>query len=274
MLSRFFTRKEQLVLLSLSGSIALGAVALIIAQAGGTEPAKELPLVPSAGAPGASMRASAPPDATVAPPVQPDVAEADQRVPAPPPPPMRETAAGQEEVVVSVMGAVRRPGVYTFTSDDRVRDAIDQAGGAEDGALLADINLAARLLDGTTLYVPRGDLDPRSPDRRAFAAEWTRAAQNPPQYTVSGWRPEQAAAGEEAEGGVGGATASTTNGLVNINTADAETLDTLPGIGPALAGRIIAFRSAQPFRTIDELERVSGIGPKTMVKLRPLITVR
>ena len=274
MLSRFFTRKEQLVLLSLSGSIALGAVALIIAQAGGTEPVEELPLVPVAEAPGAAVRPSAPPDATVAPPVLSDVAETERPVPIPPPPAVRETASGPEEVVVSVMGAVRRPGVYTFTSDDRVQDALDQAGGAEDGALLTDINLAARLMDGTTLYVPRGDLDPRSPDRRAFAAEWTRAAQNLPQYTVSGWRPGQAAAGEEAEGGVGGATASTTNGLVNINTADAETLDTLPGIGPALAGRIIAFRSAQPFRTIDELERVSGIGPKTMVKLRPLITIK
>jgi competence protein ComEA len=64
--------------------------------------------------------------------------------------------------------------------------------------------------------------------------------------------------------------ASVDDGLVNINTADAATLDTLPGVGPVLAGRIIA---ARPFTSVDDLERVSGIGPAVLANLRPLVKV-
>jgi competence protein ComEA len=60
-------------------------------------------------------------------------------------------------------------------------------------------------------------------------------------------------------------------GIVDLNTATARQLETLPGIGPALAGRIIRYRARAPFRDVDELDRVSGIGPKTMATLRPLV---
>jgi competence protein ComEA len=135
---------------------------------------------------------------------------------------------------VDVSGAVRRPGLYKLPAGSRVNDALVEARGATGKADLTLINRAAPLTDGEQVLVPV-KVDPAAP----------------------------AAAGSSA---------SAASARVHLNTATVEQLDTLPGIGPATAQRIIDYRTANgPFRSADELDEVSGIGPARMAELRDLV---
>jgi competence protein ComEA len=147
-------------------------------------------------------------------------------------------------IVVFVSGSVTRPGLYTLPSDARVGDALAAAGGLREEAAGDLINQAERLWDGAQVHVP----------------------------SVL-----EAQVGSEPAPGVSGASQvapvqSTTEqgGRININTASAEALITLPGIGTTKAAAIIAGR---PYATVEDLERVSGIGAKTIEQLRDLVTV-
>lgn len=157
-----------------------------------------------------------------------------------------EKSAQQEEqkpavqapktLVVHVVGAVAKPGVYTLEEGKRIYDLIQLASllPEADPAL---INLAAPLQDGKQVYVP-------------FKGE-----------TSAGGAPQKA--------GVSG------EGLININTAGVKELDSLPGIGPALAQRIIDYREKHGnFAAVEDITKVSGIGPSTLQKIKHLITVR
>lgn len=158
--------------------------------------------------------------------------------------PDSSTASGVD-LVVEVGGAVRRPGVYRLAPGSRVGDAIESAGGygPRVDSVAADraLNLARRLEDGDEIHVP-------SRDEAAVAAPT-------PGPGSSGGTP----------GGAGG--------LVDLNRASAEALDTLPGIGPATAAKIIAARTERPFRTLDELVSRKVISQAVLAKIRPLATV-
>ncbi len=148
-----------------------------------------------------------------------------------------------EVIVVHVVGAVREPGIVELPPGSRVVDAIAAARGPTDEAALAGVNLARELVDGEQLLVP--------------------TAQQVAEGTVPG--------GSGAAAGTG---AGAGTGQVNLNSADAALLDSLPGIGPAIAARIIAWRDENgPFRSVDELLAVSGIGEKTLEGFRDLVTV-
>ena len=150
------------------------------------------------------------------------------------------SASPTTALIVDVTGAVRKPGVLTFQQGDRVIDAVERAGGARNDADLTLLNLAAPLTDGQQILVPRkGD----------------------------------AASG--ASMGTTGATGATgTGALVNINTADETTLETLNGVGPVLAAAILQYRTEHgPFTSVDQLDEVSGIGPATLEDLRSQVTV-
>ncbi|WP_082599202.1 ComEA family DNA-binding protein [Yonghaparkia sp. Soil809] len=157
-------------------------------------------------------------------------------------------------VIVHVLGSVREPGIVEVRPGDRVMDAIAEAGGALETADLGGVNLARALVDGEQLYVPAtGEVVPGGP---AGAAG-----------------PGGAAPGGAAGSG-GAGPPSAAGGLVDLNAADAATLETLPGVGPALAARIIAWREQNgPFRAVDELLAVSGIGEKTLAGFRDQVTV-
>lgn len=136
-------------------------------------------------------------------------------------------------VVVYVSGAVRRPGVVRLRDGDRVADALKAAGGAARAADLGAVNLAARLADGQQVSVPRRP------------------------GTVGG------------AGGASGGAGSTAAGPISLSTATAEQLDTLDGIGPGLAQKIIDYRTQHGgFRSVDELGEVPGIGEKRLESLR------
>lgn len=153
----------------------------------------------------------------------------------PTPPPTPEATPTPRPLRVYVSGAVHQPDVYPLLPDSIVKDAIMAAGGATDDADLDRINLALPVADGQHVYVPRV------------------GEENPPVQPPS----SQPAAGDK----------------VNINTADSTALDSLPGIGPALAQRIIDYRQQHgPFARLEDIMEVSGIGPGTFEKLRDLIT--
>ncbi|MDN5715904.1 MAG: ComEA family DNA-binding protein [Janibacter sp.] len=150
-------------------------------------------------------------------------------------------------VTVHVVGEVERPGVVTLASGSRVDDALDEAGGATSEADLSGVNLARPLVDGEQVVVP-------APGEAAVGA--------PPGAGGPAGAPPGAA------GPGGGAS------LVNLNTADLATLETLPGVGPVLAQRILDWRTEHgQFTAIEELGEVSGVGDKTYAQLSPKVTV-
>ncbi len=159
---------------------------------------------------------------------------------APLPPPPAEgagvTGLNAARVVVDVVGAVRRPGLYRLEQGSRIADAVARAGGATGKADLALVNLAAPLADGEQVVVPK------------------RGAPG-------------AAGGGAGAGGTGAAT-----GPVHLSTATLDQLDSLPGVGPVTAQKILDYRAKHgAFSSVDELDAVPGIGPSRMDQLRDLV---
>lgn len=160
------------------------------------------------------------------------------------------------EITVHVVGAVARPAVVQLPHGSRVADALAAAGGPTGDADTSAINLARVLTDGEQIIVPAQGQDAPAPAAAPGAA------------------PDQAA--PPAPGAPPGGPGPDPPGqaLVNINTADAAGLDTLPGVGPATAEAIITHRTEHgPFATVDELIDVPGIGDATLARLRDLVTV-
>ncbi|MDT0234584.1 ComEA family DNA-binding protein [Curtobacterium sp. BRB10] len=168
---------------------------------------------------------------------------------------------GAGRVVVHVLGAVQRSGVVELPASSRVGDALERAGGAADDADLDRLNLARVLTDGERLYVPRlGQQE--VPEALGPAADGAGAGR-------------AAAAGAAGGGGGGGAgTGVEGSAVVDLNAADQAALETLPGIGPGLAGRIIAWRDEHGrFTAVEDLLDVSGIGDVRFAELRDRVRV-
>ncbi len=148
-----------------------------------------------------------------------------------------DAGAGATRLIVHVAGAVRRPGVYRLPARSRVVDAVRRAGGARRRADLSALNLAAKLEDGRQVVVP------------------LRAAVGAPVAAP-------------------GATATVPAGPIDINTATAEQLDQLDGIGPGMAGTILEYRKQHGgFGSVEELGQVPGIGEKRLASLREKVRV-
>jgi competence protein ComEA len=142
-----------------------------------------------------------------------------------------------ETVIVYISGAVRAPDVYRLPAEARVKDLVLAAGGFAQDADPERVNLAERLQDEKHIHIPRQ--------------------------------------GEEQAGDDGGtqAAAAEDGALIDINTASDADLDGLPGIGQALAQRIVEYRAANgPFKSVDDLRNVKGIGPALFAKIAPLVT--
>jgi competence protein ComEA len=151
---------------------------------------------------------------------------------------VRAEPAPARTLLVHVVGAVFRPGLYRLRDGSRVDDAIRRAGGAKPKAQLVLVNLAAPIADGQQVVVP-----------------------------VRG-----AAAAAVPAAGAGAAAPGAAGGTVHLNSATLEQLDTLPGVGPVTAQKILDYRTANgAFSSIDELDAVPGIGPTRLEQLKPLV---
>lgn len=162
------------------------------------------------------------------------------------------------ELVVHVSGAVASPGVVRLPAGSRVDDALRAAGGASEDADLSAVNLARPVADGEQIYVPRPGEEPP-----ASAARDPGAAGSAP------------GAGSGAGGGAGGEDRAEDGGTpIDLNTAGPTELEALPGVGPAIAQRIVEHREKNgPFASVDALLEVSGIGPATLEEIRGRATV-
>lgn len=160
--------------------------------------------------------------------------------------PSTTTTTEPPRIWVQVVGAVVRPGVYHLVADTRVFQAVAGAGGPTQDADQDALAMAAPLFDGCRVYVPKiGEVPPG---------------------TVVG--PTASSAGPV------GSASGNSQGPISLNGATAEQLDALPGIGPALAAQIVAYRESRgPFTSIDQLTEVPGIGPAKLEQLRPLVAL-
>ena len=148
---------------------------------------------------------------------------------------LKAEPAAARKLVVHVVGAVHEPGLYELKEGSRVDDAIDLAGGPKPKAALELVNLAAPVADGQQVVVPA-----------------------------------RASPGSAAEGGA--VAAGGAGGRVRLNSATLEELDSLPGIGPVTAQKILDYRTAKgAFSSVDELDAVPGIGPARLEELKPLV---
>ncbi|MFO1443390.1 helix-hairpin-helix domain-containing protein [Bacillus sp. Bva_UNVM-123] len=148
----------------------------------------------------------------------------------------------EEIIIVDVKGAVLNPGVYEAAANDRVIDMITKAGGLNEHADESRINFAIRVEDEMVIYVPI--IGEEGADGSDFVFEGT-------------------------------ASKGKNDGKVNLNTANETELQTLPGIGPAKAAMIIEYREKNgPFKAIEDLKLISGIGDKTFEKLQSSIKVK
>ncbi len=139
----------------------------------------------------------------------------------------------EEKVTVDIKGAVQAPGVYTLSSTDRVIDALERAGGLLEEASTLSVNLAQPLQDGMVIYIPTQD------------------------------ELQEGVLSIPTNGPAGGIVSN--SGKININKATAEELQALPGIGPTRAAAIVRYREEHgPFKSLDEITNVSGIGPKIL----------
>lgn len=188
--------------------------------------------------------------------------------------------ATPSEIWVHISGRVANPGLYPMQPGQRVADVVLRAGGVLPDGDVSGLNLARRLTDEAQYHIPAlGAANsgvPSSAPGSAAGYSGNAASSNPPSPGNPPPPGNPAVSGSAAPSSGGGASGGgvSSGGPVNLNRAGAAELETLPGIGPVLAAAILRYRQDNgPFQTIDALENVPGIGPKTLQNLRPLITI-
>ncbi len=165
---------------------------------------------------------------------------------APPEKRIANNSQGAASILVHVSGAVKKPGVLRLAGNSRVQEAVKLAGGATEKADLNSLNLAQKLKDGEQVLVrERGEMV--SSSNLAAVANWSTASSRKSSSAKLPSRP------------------------VNVNTASGAELETLPGIGPKTAAQIMTQRAGKPFRSLNDLDEVKGLGPKKLEKLKPYV---
>jgi competence protein ComEA len=167
---------------------------------------------------------------------------------------------GPNNVTVHVIGCVRNPGLYTLSDDSRVAEAVDAAGGTTMNADLQAINLASRLSDGLQINVPA-----KTPIAMPASVQG-QPSTSPPPGAVSTQTPAATPSMGKLK--------SPGDGIVHINSANAQELQRLPGVGPAIAQNILEYRARTGgFARPDQIIEVKGIGPKKWETMRQFVAL-
>ena len=167
----------------------------------------------------------------------------------------QEESKEEEKIVVHITGAVNKEGIVELQEGARIADAIEKAGGARENADIKNINLATVLEDGMKVHIP--------------TIEETQANKQNENINI-----ENNANSQIATETTNITSNTKTQGKININTATEEELDTLPGIGPSTAAKIIDYRKENgKFKNIEEIKEVSGIGDAKYEKIKDLIGI-
>ena len=157
----------------------------------------------------------------------------------------------EKNIFVHIAGCVQKEGMLELSSNSRIADAIEKAGGLTQEADLSDINLAYLLEDGMKIYIPNQNERQENNEK----TENTAKTENTPSMQIQD--------------------TSTKQDVININTATQEELDTLPGIGPATATKIIEYRKEKgKFKQKEEIKEVSGIGEAKYEKIKEYISIK
>ena len=176
----------------------------------------------------------------------------------------QENNQPNETIVVHVSGAVNIEGIVELDSGSRIANAIEKAGGIKENADMTDINLAYLLEDGMKIHIPTKEETEANKNNENTPAE---------SYVTA------ASGGVNSKEATNSTQSSSTSDMsskkVNINTATQEELDTLPGIGPSIASKIIDYREQNgKFNSIEEIKEVSGIGEAKYEKIKDSITIK
>lgn len=190
----------------------------------------------------------------------------------------------EEKIIVHLSGAVEKEGIIELDENSRIADAIEKAGGIKENACIDEINLAYKLEDGMKIYIPtKEECKKQQEEKKQLIQTETseisnsniQESQNKNATTSSG---AAANAGKTNSGSTSITGTSSNNtakqGKVNINTASQTELETLPGIGPSTALKIVNYRKEKgKFKKIEDIKKVSGIGDSKYNKIKDLITI-
>lgn len=170
----------------------------------------------------------------------------------------------EETIVVHISGAVNIEGIVELEAGSRIANAIEKAGGVKENADMTDINLAYPLEDGMKIHIPTKEETEANKNNENMIDE---------SYVTSS--SGGVSSKEDTNSTQGSSKSTTINEKVNINTATQEELDTLPGIGPSIASKIIDYREQNgKFNSIEEIKEVSGIGDAKYEKIKDSITIK
>ena len=170
----------------------------------------------------------------------------------------------EETIVVHISGAVNIEGIVELETGSRIANAIEKAGGVKENADMTDINLAYPLEDGMKIHIPTKEETEANKNNENMIDE---------SYVTSS--SGGVSSKEDTNSTQGSSKSTTSNEKVNINTATQEELDTLPGIGPSIASKIIDYREQNgKFNSIEEIKEVSGIGDAKYEKIKDSITIK
>ena len=184
------------------------------------------------------------------------------------------SAAQRADVVVHVAGAVQKPGVFHMRPDDRVADALERAGGAKSDADLDQINLAAKLVDGAQVFVPSKGPVPMTVRVEEVAEPFQGGSIGAAPFAKGGSIEATPYARKPGKATAKKTLTPSSRGIVHLNTASKSELDTLPGVGPATAEKILQYRQEHGgFGSLDELLDVKGIGPKKLAAMRKFLAL-